>query len=515
MSDAMIPWLGLGLLTGLFAAYFALGMRRRKRIWFVGGGRTVASRLAELRALQLRELRDLEDGHSLGKINDEDFNAAKEALLLELSRTTKELDSVETEREDLKKRFNLPALVIGLIALAAAAPSLQAQSPLELKSTYQAPQGSGNINFELRDQGGSQLDFSEAVVAALILEDNELPFNELTQTPWTRYFRALTDIDSPNPGANLMPFGDSERPVQGYAWRSNSLGKFDVSGVVANRRLAFAAHFQGIWWPLIGERVLPMDGTFAYVVLEVAQVSEDTSPLRITEYNLEVKDAEDSGTSLRWHQVDIIETITIDNPTLKAIAKGSDTEGDAWISLHIPKPPIINSAEMLSLMANTWNYFVGVERPAPNDEALRQDLIKGVRPYVPWSKGLDWGAGGSAMHGGQDNRVYTERGAKDSGMRTHPLNLEGRYTLLNAGDIAVSEREANDGIKINIYKPVPPKSRMVILVTYKAGIAFDDPSRILIDRSFLPAAIQEMNALVEPGYTLMFNGQPLPFVEEN
>ena len=321
MSDVVVAGIGLCVLALIFLANAALGMRRRKRLWFVGSGQSSASRVAELRALQMRELRDLEDGHAAGKIDAEEFVPAKEALLLELAATNKKLQEVESAREKLKNRFNLNALIL-VLGLLIGAPALTAQAPIEVSPQYRAAAGVGRAQVEIRDSLGLNYDLSEAVLVAIVVDDFEMPFNERTQASWTGMFRRVADIEAPSGLGKVRSIDEPGSPTRapyGYAWRSNSTGSFEIGGMKVFQRLAFAAYFQGMWWPMLDELVLESEDKPGKVLIEVNEMSTDLSQLQIDTYRLDVRPAVDKGLGLRWHQVQVEERIEIDNKSSRAV----------------------------------------------------------------------------------------------------------------------------------------------------------------------------------------------------
>ncbi len=87
----------LSLLLLLSGSLALLCFRRRKRLWFVGTGRSAIEKISEQRRLSMLVLKDLDTKWQLQKIAEHDYQKERQALLEETLELTQKLDKVQSQ----------------------------------------------------------------------------------------------------------------------------------------------------------------------------------------------------------------------------------------------------------------------------------------------------------------------------------------------------------------------------------------------------------------------------------
>ena len=366
--------------------------------------------------------------------------------------------------------------------------------------------GTSAINVELSNPTGTISDFSQAVLIVAWLNEDTIPFNELTQGQWTHHFdyviREMIDHKRVATETEMMIPDRDRKPIRARAYNLPTSGITTIRDLPELQRLALAVTYGGVFWPLKREIYFTEPESEAEAPITIFDTTTDTASLIGRSHDLEVRYNNNAQTpDLRWHSVEVHESIVIENThETHAVAPRL---GAALFRIPLTPPPSVDPIQLQGMMLTSWHYFVG-ERQMENNPFDPEDLD--IAPYQPWSRNTNWGGQASGHghghgHGSPMERQYLTFGAKNSGDNSHPLNREGYYDFLGAGDVwlaMVDQGDGSESLMLHVGKPIPPGKQITLHLAQKPGIHVDTPQPIILERDHLPFDIDEVRVVGNP-----------------
>lgn len=515
MTIAFVSMLALVLLGGGGLIAF-LNFRRRQRIWFAGDSANPIVRLAERRALLIRELRDIDFALQSGRVTAEIADSRRDTLMQEVVALSSQLDALREARSKLENQIAIDrpaggggaAMLFGACVLAAIATAGQAtaQQSIQWPDPESLP-NNGVIEVRMHNPSGVIESFADALVAVAVLPNHHMPFDEFTQMEWQQSFDQIVDPHR-MPSETELALGQVKQVLKGSLFESNVSGTLRLDGWPAFTRLVVAVQHGGIWWPCRQEFWFDERFQEKTAIVEIHALSTDTRSLEIDEWHVEASVKPTTVSDLRWLEVDMLETIRITNPSeTHAVIGNAALSGGEWLVFPLTPPPGVGPEELAGgVISSSWAYFVG--RPALDPIPFHG--TGHIEPYVPWSRGLEWtdaasssgdphsGMQGHNPHGAQRARsLWPIPGAKSSEDNTHPLNQDGMHEFIGAGSVYLRfiETDVISALCLVVNKPIPPRSTMVIRLLQAPGFSYDDPRTIAVFRPSLGIPVRQFRAL--------------------
>ncbi len=342
----------------------------------------------------------------------------------------------------------------------------------------------GSISGELKDPAGTTREFLQApLVAALVLPDDSHPFNEICAGPWQQ---AMTDLsEGREPETPLGGLLEGITPESHVFVRADTNGRFALTDLPFERRIALAARVGGIWWPAAREYWLTADQPQATLEIAFFTLDETLTPT-LQSHRLEAvltmrQDLKYAGISFR-------ETIRFEN---------TDPARAAIVELRLPvhMPPNILARQLPLMYGSQLMFMQGTDAlPAQQGDA------SSPLAQQAWRFGS-----GDPMHG--ITPVYN-KGPQRSADSWHMLNAENLH-MLGAGETLYlpGDSPSGRGAELVFRRPVPPALHgtpglLLLRVLHRDGVPMADPgTKIRLVRSF-PVDLQRAEAQGYQGLTL-------------